>query len=160
MEENLENNRILESGHILEYEELGKNLRYYSSFRLAQFTIFAFLTGGLLFFLYGNPTPFSIPKQIILKLLGMMIAIAFFLMEERASDCWNQFRQRAIELEGIFGFRQYRGEPEKLLYNSFPYNKMSLRMRNLLSTRFTVNRATRWIYRLVIIFWIFTMVSP
>jgi hypothetical protein len=158
--DNLKPHRARETDPELEYEELGKNLRYYSALRLGQLTVFFLVTWGLLFFLYGDPAPVSVPKQVLLKILGMMAAIAFFLMEENASDAWIQFRRRAVQLEERLGFQQYGGEPDKQLYAGFPYNRMPPGMRDLLSRRFTAQRAIRWMFRLVILFWIFSMIRP
>lgn len=141
-----------------EYREIGKNLRYYYSLRLVHLALFMLITAGLIVLVFGLNASMSLPKQILLKILGMLTAIAFFLMEERASDLWALYRARAEELEKVLGFNQYSRASDAQLMESFPYNKMSPGVREVLVHRFTVVRTIRWMFRVTILFWLFAMI--
>ncbi len=120
-----------------EYKDLSANMRQYASMRFAQLTLFIAMTAGLFNLLFGsNSTISGLPRDIF-KSVGILIAIAFWVMEERAADYWHHFRRRAVELESELGYRQYTTRP----------------VRNFISA----TNAVRLLYGVVVIFWLISL---
>lgn len=121
-----------------EYKDLSDNMRHYANMRFAQLTIFVALTGGLIMVVFSKDVPDSPLAKVVLKLTGIFIAVMFWIMEERAADYWHHFRKRAVELEDLLGYRQYKDRPTgKFL---------------------TATNASRAIYAGVIVFWITALI--
>ena len=118
-----------------EYKDLSENMRHYGNMRFAQLTIFIAITGGLLAVIFGNKNPS--PNHIIIPLIGISIAIMFWIMEERAADYWQTFKKRAVVLEIKLGFQQYSIRPKARFWD-----------------KLTATNASRAIYGLSILFWI------
>ena len=121
-----------------EYKDLSENMRHYANMRFAQLTIFVALTGGLIAVLFNKDSLPSLPTKNVLKVVGIFIAVMFWIMEERAADYWHHFRKRAVELEDLLGYRQYKGRPTRRLL--------------------TATNASRAIYGGVIVFWIIALI--
>lgn len=121
-----------------EYKDLSDNMRHYANMRFAQLTIFVALTGGLIIVLFSKDAPDSPLAKAILKVAGIFIAAMFWIMEERAADYWHHFRKRAVELEDLLGYRQYKDRPTRRLL--------------------TATDASRAIYAGAIVFWIIALI--
>jgi len=104
--------------HLEEYKDLSSNMRQYANMRFAQLTLFIAMTAGLLNLLFGSNHTTSDPLRDVLKGIGILITVVFWIMEERAVGYWNHFRHRAVELERELGFRQYSTRPERTLIRS------------------------------------------
>ena len=93
-----------------EYLDASNNMRQFGNIRFAQLTLFFGLTAGIMAILFQNTSvlPFA---RTALKVGGLAITLLFWVMDQRAMDYWNHFRKRAIELEDVLGFKQYRASP-------------------------------------------------
>jgi hypothetical protein len=122
----------------VEYEQLGENMRHYANVRFAQLTLFFLLTSGLIALSYkpGSQDQASKSDHVhgsqagalqsafaehdsgstngtrTLCFLGALSALAFLLMEERASDWWHHFQERAHQIEERLGMRQFHTTPK------------------------------------------------
>ena len=98
------------SGDLQElYKDLSENMRQYTNMRFAQLTIFVALTGSLVVVGFGGSL--AKPNSIVLAVVGILIAVVFWVMEERAADFWHHFKDRAVELESQLNYRQYTDLP-------------------------------------------------
>jgi hypothetical protein len=76
-----------------EYKDISEHIRFYGNMRFGTLTIFVALTGGLIALVFGKDslspplTPFPdswiFSPRFALKLSGLLIASAFWVMEER-----------------------------------------------------------------------------
>jgi hypothetical protein len=129
-----------------EYKELNENMRHYANMRFAQLTVFSALEGALVSLGKGCFT--LAPKApeaygfLALSLVGLLIAVVFLVMEERAADYWHHFRRRAVELEGQLGYRQFTDRPLGKLKGTL-----------------TATNAVRALYIVAILFWVFWVVT-
>jgi dipeptide/tripeptide permease len=121
-----------------EYKDLSDNMRHYANMRFAQLTIFVALTGALIVVNFSKDAPDSHLAKTVLKVAGIFIATMFWIMEERAADYWHHFRKRAVELEDLLGYRQYKDRPTRRFL--------------------TATNASRAIYVGVIVFWISALI--
>jgi hypothetical protein len=94
-----------------EYKDLSDNMRHYANMRFAQLTLYFALSAGLFTVVFTSDPPLPDVLRLILKIVGVVAAGAFALMEERAGDYWNHFRERACVLEPLLGYRQYANRP-------------------------------------------------
>lgn len=125
---------------VVEYKDLSDNMRHYGNMRFAQLTIFVAITGGLLAVISNEKSALLPIHKTILKVVGLCIAVTFWIMEERAADYWHHFRKRAEMLEESLGYEQYRGRPEKRLL--------------------TATNATRTIFVGIIVLWLIFSCFP
>jgi len=94
-----------------EYADLGQNLRHYANMRFAQLTLFTAITAGLAKIALDDSGGASPGARAALYAAGTIVALAFWVMEERAADYWHHFRRRAMVLEKHLGYRQYSAKP-------------------------------------------------
>ena len=94
---------------IEEYKEVGANMRQYVGLRFAQMTVFFAMTGGLIGAIY-HIDKINVSSSLF-KLVGLMVTGAFWVMEQRAVDCWDHYRQRAVALEESLKFKQICTRP-------------------------------------------------
>ena len=123
-----------------EYKDLSDNMRHYANMRFAQLTILIAITAGLLTLIFKSDPPLTEGTNLALKIVGIVIALLFFIMEERAADYWHHFRKRAVELEKILGYDQYSHRPTRRL--------------------FTATNASRTLHIVIMILWIVTLIWP
>lgn len=90
-----------------EYKDLSDNMRHYGNMRFVQLTLFIALTAGLLKAIFTFDPALASLVKFVLKIGGVITAVVFLIMEERAADYWHHFRRRAVELEKQIGFQQY-----------------------------------------------------
>lgn len=96
-----------------EYLDASANMRTYINMRFAQLTLFVALTAGFLTLLVGRANPLSGTASAGLKVGGILIAVVFWVMEERAADFFHYYKRRAVELEKILGYSQYTNRPQR-----------------------------------------------
>lgn len=101
-----------------EYKEIGANLRQYGNMRFAQLTLFVAVTGGLLAVLFSKDTSLSPCQQWGVEVLGLVLTTAFWVMEERSTDWWNRYFNRALYIEAELGMGQYSGRKPKTLISA------------------------------------------
>ena len=117
-----------------EYLDASNNIRHHGNLRFAQLTLFAALTGGLFTLIFGGQQPLSAFDKTILEVLGVFVAVAFFIMELRTGVYWYHYQRRAAALEKILGYSQY---------STLPFGKW-----------ITAANATRGLYVAVVVLWI------
>jgi hypothetical protein len=101
-----------------EYLDASANMRYYGNARFAILTLFIAITAGLFTAIFGDQVHLAATLKAFLKLGGVLLAIAFCIMEERATRYYRGFRRRAVELEKILDFKQYTNSPEQRVITS------------------------------------------
>ena len=95
---NTEPNKI--STDIL-YQDSGRNMRLYADLRFKQLSLFFILTGAIFITFQKfkiDLVPSSITK-IATSIIGIIAAIIFWIMEERAADYYWEIRNFATSLE-------------------------------------------------------------
>lgn len=118
---------------VLEYTTLLENMRHYHNHRFKQLTLWSAITAVLATTAYGK-NAISEMFLVIVKLLGIVVSLSFYIMDLRVVDHWRHFYRRAIQLESFFGFEQFATRPKRRLLSS--------------------TNATRFLYLFVILFWI------
>lgn len=98
-----------------EYKDLSDNMRHYGNMRFAQLTLYFGLTAALITGVFVTDPPLDVSVRTALKIFGAISALAFAVMEERATDYWRHFRRRAVRLESEMGYKQYSSRPETCL---------------------------------------------
>ena len=73
-------------------------------------TLFVAMTAGLLAGLLQCALTSNIARTT-LKIGGIIMTVIFLLLDARAMEYWNHYRERAIELEKVLGFEQYTKAP-------------------------------------------------
>ena len=120
-----------------EYKDLSDNMRHYGNMRFAQLTLFGALTAGLLTVVFTtDPRPSDLVRRL-LKACGVVTAVVFWVMEERAGDYWHHYRRRAVKLEEQLGYQQYTTRPTRWLANA--------------------TNAVRMLYAFIFLFWVMTL---
>lgn len=117
----------------LEYTTLLENMRHYHDHRFKQLTLWSAITAVLVTTAYGK---IAITDKLIfiVKLLGIVVSVSFFIMDLRVVDHWRHFFQRVKQLESFLGFEQFLTRPKRRLFSS--------------------TYATRLLYLFIMIFWI------
>jgi hypothetical protein len=96
----------------VEYIDISTNLRHWNTLRFAELTIFIAITGAMMNIAFGRSTPLTLIFGLVLKTAGFLIALLFWILQERTMTWWYTFVQRAAKLEEILEFEQYRGRPQ------------------------------------------------
>ncbi len=102
-----------------EYLDGSANQRQFMSLRFAQLTVFLALSGFLINILFSETILLPTYGDEILKAGGLLVALLFWIHQERTMTYWNHFVNRAAELEEELGFRQYRSRPTAGILSSF-----------------------------------------
>lgn len=98
-----------------EYRDLSENMRFYGNMRFAQLTLFFVATGALLNAVASHN--FRWPLQPLVGLGGLIIVVAFAVLEHASVRYWLHHRMRAVEIEEALDFWQYRNRPHKSVFN-------------------------------------------
>lgn len=99
-----------------EYADLSQNMRHYGNVRFAQLTLFSAITAGLAKVALENAAQWPQSLRITLCVAGILVALSFWTMEERAADYWHHFRRRADKLETtVLQYQQYSTKKGKIL---------------------------------------------
>ena len=78
-----------------EYLDVSSNMRTYTNLRFAQMTIFAAITAGLLAIIFDHNN-LQAPSTIqLLKFVGIILSLVFWVFEERAADSYFYYLRRA-----------------------------------------------------------------
>lgn len=95
-----EQQRLLE-----EYKDAAANMRHYGIMRFTQLSLFAVISGGIAkaFFSPG----ITVRQRILASIIGFVVSMAFWIMEESAADNWWHFHRRASALEPTLGYQQF-----------------------------------------------------
>ena len=95
-----------------EYLDASANARQFLTLRFAELTIFVTVTAALVAvtFSRASSSP-DLPVAIALKVLGLSVAVVFWILEGRTMLYWRHFVDRAARLEEELGFRQYSTRP-------------------------------------------------
>jgi hypothetical protein len=122
-----------------EYNDLGHTMRHYGNIRFAQLTLYFALNAGLFTAAFGTAPPAPDRVRLAAKIVGVIAAIAFATMEERASQYWRRLQVRAKAIEKVLGYEQHRRRPE--------------------ATVFSATNATRLLLLTGLVLWGFALVS-
>ena len=122
------------SDSLEEYRDASANMRHYSNLRFAQLTIFFAVTGGLIL---GVTQGSESLDRDALRFAGLVVVLAFWVLEQRILNYWEVHRRRAKELEPPLGFKQYS------------YREKHNILDHLISGRW----ATRVLFAGAIVFW-------
>jgi hypothetical protein len=101
-----------------EYKEISTHIRHYSNMRFAQLTLFVAMQTALfagVFALIDKCEPTTVA---LLKALGAISTVVFFVMEERAADYWHYFVKRACYLELQLGIECFLNRPSKSVFTA------------------------------------------
>jgi|GEM_PF-2850482 len=88
-----------------EYLDAGQHMRAYATLRFAQLTLFIAVSAGILSALVTKDT---LAPKTILKIGGLIVALIFFIFEERSTGFWGHYKDRAKELEEVMHCSQYK----------------------------------------------------
>ena len=102
-----------------EYLDASANQRQFMTMRFAQLTVFLAISGFLVNILFSESIVLPKYGDVVLKAGGLIVALLFWVHQERTMAYWNHFVQRAAELEKELGFSQYRSRPSAGLISSF-----------------------------------------
>ncbi|MGD8850606.1 MAG: hypothetical protein PVF18_12820 [Anaerolineales bacterium] len=102
-----------------EYLDASSNARQYQNIRFAQLTVYLALMGFILNLLFGASSTVTPLVRNMLQAGGFISTILFWVHQERTMAYWNNFVNRAAELEEELGFKQYRTRPPSGIISSF-----------------------------------------
>jgi hypothetical protein len=119
-----------------EYSEVNENFRHFSSLRFAIFTVYFAVEAGILSaFTSGNFNSIAVVSG------GLIITFVFWGYQERNIRLISHFMQVAAKLERQLGYTQISTRPPA----KFPVPD--------------INTITRLFFPLMIVFWIYTLVT-
>lgn len=121
-----------------EYKDLSNNMRHYANMRFAQLTILIAITAGISTLIFNSDSILNENIKSLFKIVGIIVALLFLIMEERAADYWHHFRNRAVKLEKKLGYNQYSNRPTNFL--------------------FTATNASRGLHITIIVLWVVTLI--
>jgi hypothetical protein len=111
-----------------EYKDVSTNLRQYASLRFAQLTLFV-ATNGALFALGLKPlTEVYSGQRNAIRAMGIAVTAVFWILEERSTSHWENYVDRAKDLENALGFQQYQLRPEA--YKLFGIERLRINATN------------------------------
>jgi len=123
-----------------EWKEVRTSLRYFGNKRFAQLTVFIAASGLMISAFLGEYDPQSL---IMLRIMGMILSILFFILEISSVRYWKTFVRRGEEIEDqINGLKLMKYRP-----------KLS-GLKKMLSGTW----ATYMLYGLTLIFWVSSFV--
>ena len=133
-----------------EYKDVSQNMRHYANMRFAQLTLFSALTAGLVTKPWwdADRNPLNKWGFVVFAVAGFVIALAFWIMEERAADYWNHFRKRAKQLDEQLAFHQYTCRPKGILRK-----KLEGKLKEEILEGITATNAVRALYSGAMLFW-------
>ena len=101
-----------------EYKEIGANLRQYGNMRFAQLTLLVAVSGGLLAAVFSKDVGLSIYQKWAVEFFGLLITVAFWVMEKSATNWWNHYYNCALLLELKLGMCKYSLQKPKTLFSA------------------------------------------
>jgi len=102
----------------VEYREVNSNMRHCGKLRFTQLILYFAFSAGLIFTVFMMSPPLGDDVRLTFKILGVIGAGAFGVMEERAGDYWHHLRRRAVQIEEILGYRQFSERPTANMFNA------------------------------------------
>jgi len=120
-----------------EYLDVSNNIRHFQTIRFAQLTVLITISGALVTILHASRVELGALVRTALEIVGLMLALFFWAMQERTMLYWKHFVGRACELETALGFRQYTARPRAGIASS--------------------SNAMRGIYAMLVLFWILSL---
>jgi hypothetical protein len=123
-----------------EYRHLGEDLRHYGILRLARLTLLLGTTGAMVTALASEtvraqPIPF-----MLLKVGGLVVTLAFAIMDYRSGAHWMRLQQRSNVLAQVLGF--------ELRPTAHAWNPLS------------TTGASRLLHAFLVFGWIFVLLLP
>lgn len=106
-----------ESALLIEYQEIGNNLRHYANLQFAQMSIFGAAAGAIVVAIISDNARDPIALRWVLCGAGALLAIPFVLMSLRVNDYWDKHVKRAREIEGPLGMKSYLTPPRRGIPN-------------------------------------------
>ena len=99
--------RPLQPDSLEEYKDASANMRQYGNMRFAHLALFMVAMACLLRTVF--PPAQGVPPGIVVttKAAGIVLALVFGVLHHRAVCHFNHYRRRAVELEGLLGFKQH-----------------------------------------------------
>jgi len=97
-----------------EYKNICEFMRLYATLRFYQLALLLGTTGSIVTALSSSAVRASFAGAEILKTGGLVISLAFMVMEFRASSYWHRLRNRGNELALGLGFQTF---PESSRWN-------------------------------------------
>lgn len=123
-----------------EYKDASANMRHYSSLRFAQLTVFMAVVGVLLICVVRLSGASNELARSMLKVFGLAVTVAFWILEERVVLYWDHHRRRAEKLEETLQFAQYTGRRAPLFVRG--------------------RAATRLLFGVAVVFWVIAFWRP
>jgi hypothetical protein len=102
---------------IQEYLDCSNNMRHYSNHQAALITAFVTLNGAIAALIFGTGTLSDFFQDFGAKVIALGISVLFGIKIQSAIMMWDHFFNRAVELEGGLGLKQYTTLPG---YPTFP----------------------------------------
>jgi hypothetical protein len=90
-----------------EYKSVCEFMRLYSTLRFYQLALLLGTTGSIVTALSSNAVRANFARPELLKAGGLVISLAFLVMEFRASSYWHGLRNRGIELAQALRFQTF-----------------------------------------------------
>lgn len=87
-----------------EYKLLGEDLRHYGILRLYRFTLLLGTTGAMVTALASENVREHVMPFLLLKIGGLVVAVAFAIMDYRSGEQWMRLARRANVLAQALGF--------------------------------------------------------
>lgn len=96
-----------------EYGFVCENIRHYSNMRFASMAAFLSIIVISAAISFGTQFSSSPPiwLQTLAKFQGLVVTFIFMIFEIRTNKCIDHFQNRAKELEGILGYKQWSSFP-------------------------------------------------
>lgn len=90
-----------------EYKCVCDFMRLYATLRFYQLALLLGTTGSIITALSSNAVRTSFARAEFLKTGGLIVSVAFLVMEFRASSYWHHLRDRGNELAAALGYRPF-----------------------------------------------------
>jgi hypothetical protein len=90
-----------------EYKSVCEFMRLYSTLRFYQLALLLGTTGSIVTALSSNAVRTSFARADFLRTGGLVISLAFLVMEFRASSYWHRLRNRGNELARALRFEPF-----------------------------------------------------
>lgn len=99
-----------ETALLVEYQEIGNNLRHYANLQFAQMSIFVAIAGGVVAGVTTEQLAGEVAIRWALCIAGATIGVLFALMSLRVNDYWDKHVQRARGIEVELGLDHIRSD--------------------------------------------------
>lgn len=103
-----------------EYGFVSENIRHYSNMRFVSMTAFlsiVVISAAISFGIQFSSSP-PVWLQTFAKFQGLVVTFIFMVFEIRTNKCIDHFQNRAKELEGILGYKQWSSFPQARFFRA------------------------------------------